>query len=76
MAAQGPTGYSEGHPTNPGVQNAPPPQPQTVQAAEVSTQVPGYYMPSAAAPAGQTNKESGCLAKCFGCFSGGRAAAR
>ncbi|WVZ53253.1 hypothetical protein U9M48_004222 [Paspalum notatum var. saurae] len=75
MAAQGPAGYYEGPPTNSGVQNAPPPQPQTVDAAEANTQVPGYYVHSVAAPAGQTNKESGCLAKCFGCFCGGGAAA-
>nr|TKW00128.1 hypothetical protein SEVIR_8G088600v2 [Setaria viridis]TKW00129.1 hypothetical protein SEVIR_8G088600v2 [Setaria viridis] len=87
MAEDGPAGYYVGRPMNHDDQKTQPPPPSSQSQAadeQVNAQVPGYYagrVPGKKAAGGeqssaadQPGKESGFLASCFGCFSGGQTA--
>ncbi|CAO2143812.1 unnamed protein product [Urochloa humidicola] len=82
MAEDGPAGYYVGRPMNHDDQKSqPPPQSQAAD-EKVNAQVPGYYagrVQGKKAAAGEQSsaadeptKDSGFLASCFGCFSGGK----
>ncbi|KAF8699407.1 hypothetical protein HU200_000649 [Digitaria exilis] len=85
MAEDGPAGYYVGRPMNHDDQKTQPPPPSQAVDEQVNAQVPGYYAgrvqgkknaagDQSSAAADQTPKESGFLASCFGCFSGGQTA--